>query len=417
MTKNISSSKEFFNKAAFFCGICFMIFIPSSTALMNIFIFLTLIFSLLAGNLKKSILLIWKNPVAKAALILFALLSVSISWSIVEETSEGLRVLKKYNELWYIALLLPLFNTDVRRDIGINAYIVSMAIVLIGVYLVYFEIILPFSWTIKGHYQSFTVDGGFASHVITNILMAFAMFIAAHKSILTKSLWRIFYFVFFVFSFYYVLFISTGTSGQILAILLLFLFIIQHSGVRAIFLIPVLLILIGSITIIPSNGTAKSNTNSILFAIDKLGVRYHHLTSSDTAGYNTRPRIYINALKLITHKPFIGSGVGGFEKSFRTYEPEFYKLTSTGKRNSHNEFLMISVQLGVAGLLLLLYLFYMQAACTNRIRDREYKYIAQGLVILIIIGCMGNSMILDSREGHFWAFFSALLFSKLENKI
>ena len=199
MTKNISSSKEFFNKAAFFCGICFMIFIPSSTALMNIFIFLTLIFSLLAGNLKKSILLIWKNPVAKAALILFALLSVSISWSIVEETSEGLRVLKKYNELWYIALLLPLFNTDVRRDIGINAYIVSMAIVLIGVYLVYFEIILPFSWTIKGHYQSFTVDGGFASHVITNILLAFAMFIAAHKSILTKSLWRIFYFVFFVF--------------------------------------------------------------------------------------------------------------------------------------------------------------------------------------------------------------------------
>jgi hypothetical protein len=29
---------------------------------------------------------------------------------------------------------------------------------------------------------------------------------------------------------------------------------------------------------------------------------------------------------------------------------------------------------------------------------------------------MGNSMILDSREGHFWAFFSALLFSNIENK-
>ena len=77
---------------------------------------------------------------------------------------------------------------------------------------------------------------------------------------------------------------------------------------------------------------------------------------------------------------------------------------------------MITAQTGGIGLVFLLYLFYKQASSADRIQDREYKYIAQGLVILIIIGCMGNSMILDSREGHFWAFFSALLFSHLENK-
>ncbi len=409
MITTISTAKKFFNKAAFFCAISFMIFIPSSTALMNVFIFLTLIFTLLAGNLKESILIVWRNPISKAGLLLFALLSFSLIWTIADNTTEGLRVLKKYNEFWYIALLLPLFSSKVRRNIGINAYLASMAIVLIGVYLMYFEIILPINWTIKGHPQSFTVDGGFASHVITNILMAFAMFIAAHKSILTKSVWRILYLVFFVFSFYYVLFISTGTSGQILAISLLLLFIVQYTGVRAALLIPVLLVFIGLLTF-------KSETNSLRFAIDKIGVRYHHLISTDTAGNNTRPRIFIHALKLIPHKPFIGSGVGGYENSFRTHEPEFYKVTTTAKKNPHNEFLMISVQLGAAGLLLLLYLFYKQAACTDRIEDREHKYIAQGLVILIIIGCMGNSMILDSREGHFWAFFSALLFSNIENK-
>ena len=78
---------------------------------------------------------------------------------------------------------------------------------------------------------------------------------------------------------------------------------------------------------------------------------------------------------------------------------------------------MITVKLGVIGLFLLLYLFYTQGTSSDRIREKEYKYIAQGLVILIIIGCIGNSMILDSREGHFWAFFSALLFSCLNEDL
>jgi O-antigen ligase len=77
---------------------------------------------------------------------------------------------------------------------------------------------------------------------------------------------------------------------------------------------------------------------------------------------------------------------------------------------------MITVKLGVIGLFLLLYLFYTQGTSSDRIREKEYKYIAQGLVILIIIGCIGNSMILDSREGHFWADYSALLFSNIDNE-
>jgi O-antigen ligase len=284
-----------------------------------------------------------------------------------------------------------------------------MAIVLIGVYLVFFEIILPIQYTIKGHEQHFTVNGGFASHVITNILMAFAMYISAHKSILSKSFWKILYIVFFGFSFYYVLFISQGTSGQVLALALLLLLIFQYTGSRAALFIPILFFTIIIIAL-------SSESNSIRFAIDKIQVRYHHLVSTDTAGNNTRPRIYIHALKLIPNNPIIGSGVGSYETNFMTNEPEFYKVTTTAKRNPHNEFLMITVQTGILGLLLLIFMMYKQASSANKIEDREYKYIAQGLVVLIIIGCMGNSMILDSREGHFWAFFSALLFSKLEEK-
>ena len=189
MNIDISTIQPFCNKAAFFCAISFMFFIPSSTALMNIFILLTLIFFLLAGNLKNNLKMVWRNPVSKIALILFLLLTLSLIWS--PDLSEAVDVLKKYNELWYIALILPFFNSDRRRNIGIQAYLISMGIVLVGVYLMYFEIILPIEWTLQGREHHFNVEGGFASHIITNILMAFAMFIAAHKSVFSRFFYKL----------------------------------------------------------------------------------------------------------------------------------------------------------------------------------------------------------------------------------
>ena len=97
MNIDISTIKQFCDKAAFFCAISFMIFIPSSTALMNIFIFLTLIFMLFSGNIKNHVTIAWKNPIVRSALFLFAILALSLTWTITD-ISEGFRTLKKYNE-------------------------------------------------------------------------------------------------------------------------------------------------------------------------------------------------------------------------------------------------------------------------------------------------------------------------------
>ena len=105
-----SKFHEFNHKAAFFCAICFMFFIPSATTLMNVFIFLTFIFFSLSGNIKKQWIIIWSNPVAKNGLKLFGLLLLGITWSIAD-IAASLEILKKYNELWYIAFLIPIFDT------------------------------------------------------------------------------------------------------------------------------------------------------------------------------------------------------------------------------------------------------------------------------------------------------------------
>ena len=74
------------------------------------------------------------------------------------------------------------------------------------------------------------------------------------------------------------------------------------------------------------------------------------------------------------------------------------------------------MQFGIIGLLALVYLFYTQAVSTEKIKDTEQKNLAQGLVLLIVLGCMSNSILMDSGEAHFWAFFSALFFSNLNKE-
>jgi len=419
MNIDISTIKQFCDKAAFFCAISFMIFIPSSTALMNIFIFLTLIFMLFAGNIKNHVTIAWKNPVVRSALFLFAVLTLSLTWTIAD-ISEGFGTLKKYNELWYIALILPLFNTHRRREIGILCYLFSMTIILIGVYLVFFKIMVPLEWTVKGHDGYFTING-FASHIITNILMAFAMFIAAHKSVLTKSFYKLPYIAFFVFSAYYVFLISAGTSGQLLGIVLLTLFIVQHAGIRSALIIPILLALFAVLGYFSEDNSIRHT------AVDKLKLYYHYAMNVDneqtsrmfrlegdydTAGFSSRPQIYINSLNLIKYDRWVGTGIGSYQDALRTKNPKFYNA-SPYIDNPHNEFILMAVQMGLIGLIFLFYLFYTQASYSEKVKHNEHRYIVQGLVVLIIIGCLGNSMILDSRLGHFWAFFSALLFSNL----
>jgi len=400
-TINRSKFQEFSNSAAFFCAIAFMVFIPINIVLMNVFLFLVLIFTLLAGGLNHHLTLVWHNPVTKVALILFALLGTSIFWSIAE-TDWSLRVLKKYNELWYMALLLPLFHSPKRRNIGINAFLIGMGLILTGIYLVYFSVLPSSGINIAGNQAPFTVDGGFSSHIMTNILMSFVVFASCHKFIFSNTKTKWLYGLLFLGSFYYVLFISTGTTGQLIVLSLLGLLLVQYFGKKSLILFPTLVLFIGIVSISVEN-------NAIKHAVKKIESRITHIESGNP---NTRPQLAIHAFKLFTEDPIVGTGVGSYKAALETKQSEFSERT-LHKWNPHNEYLVIAVQLGLVGLLVLLFLFYTQAKSTKRIQDKEQRYLTQGLVLLFVVGCLGNSLIMDSGEGHFWAFFSALFFSNL----
>jgi O-antigen ligase len=393
-------------QAALYSALSFAFFIPISPALMNLSLLFTLLFTLLAGNLRQHLNNAWHHPVSRAALLLFLLFASGTLWSTVGFT-EALKGLNKYNELWYIGLLMPLFTTRERQQLGINTFLLSMTLILLLVYALYFgaipEIHIPLS---ADHTTTLSLHGGFRSDIITNILMSFAVFIFAQRALLSSTKgarWR--YALLFLCSANYAIFISSGTTGQILTIGLLNLLLIQHFPGKILFVIPLLLLtIVGYGTLNPESSFQE--------AVDKLAGGIHH----DGGSASQRREFAENSLLLIQESPWLGSGTGSFKQRYAALPQE--RIRSYRPGNPHNEYLATTIQLGLIGAIGLVALFAIQLQQSLQPdEDLERRYLAQGLVALIIVASLGNSMLMDSGEGHFWAFFSALLlFSRQEQR-
>jgi len=400
--------QQFSQKAALYSTLGFAFFIPISPALMNVSLLFALIFILLSGQLQQHWKTAWNNPVSKGGILLFLLFALSTAWSI-SGWDESLNTLKKYNELWYIALLLPLFSTEEHRRLGANTFLLSMGLILCIVYSIYFglmpEIEIPIS---EKSTTYITIDGGFRTHIITNILMSFATFVFAQRMFFSLGQKRFLYGLLFLFSGYYAIFISTGTTGQILTIGLLGLLIIQHYRWKGLVIAPLMVVAILGYGLSNPNTSINHGVTKIVYGIDQYN------QGNTNVGTAKRLEFYRNSVRLIEEAPWIGSGVGSFEQRYNKI-PEQYIL-SNRTSNPHNEYLVTAVQLGLVGLTALLILLAVEGRCSFHITNRESRFITQGLVALIYVGCLGNSLILDSGEGHFWAFFSALLFSALPDR-
>ena len=214
----------------------------------------------------------------------------------------------------------------------------------------------------------------------------------------------------FTLTTYYVIFISTGTTGQVLLIALIFLSLSQDFNKKSLIIIALPIALLSIIN--TTNVDRVSSSNNIDFAIEKLVLKYHQFAPGSTAdNVNHRPQRYTNSVKMIASDPWLGTGTGSYYAAYKSKLPEIEKITTGTKWNPHNEYLSIGVQVGLLGIALLIYLFYAQFKMTRTIHSAEFKCISQGFVALMIIGCFANSMIMDSGESHFFAYFTALLFS------
>jgi O-antigen ligase len=362
------------------------------TTLIHIALFLVVLLGGLGGNFRAKFQRISANSVALGALGLFVLFGFGVIYTSADFAA-GLDVLGKYHKLLYIPIIIAVLREDRWRY---RAYLVLLVTILVNMALSYGILAGLLPPGPSG--QEYTL---FKGRIAWPYFMAFATFLMAHHFVLEPRR-RWFWGLLIVMALYNLLYMNSGRTGQIIILFLLMLFSFQQGRWRGLLLGAVAGILLTVLAITTSPLIQQRLTQ------EAIGLQKENATESSTG---LRVDFYKNTLKLIAEHPVWGTGTGSFAPRYLTLAQN---IKTAATDNPHNEYLMITTQLGLIGLAAFLLMGYRQWI-SARLLPTPYREAAQGLVIAMAIGCLFNSFLLDHSEGYFYVVVTGVLFSGLNN--
>ena len=367
--------------------------LPLSNSGTSIFGLLLLLLWIVSGQILKIPKQIKANPITLIALVLFALLIARIPYS-PAATIDAIGVVKKYRELLLIAALIPFLIDQRSRRWTENGFWFGL-VVLLGISL---AMGLGHLESLRFHNQP---DPSPISRIPHNTFMAFGTFWAAHK-IMDLPKQRVFWAIALVLATFNIFFMVGGRTGQLLFLCLTLLFFYQRLSLKkmAAGILVLALLLAGAYLF---SDTFSGRINEISSNIQT----YQEGDSRTGVGY--RLEFMKNSLRLWSQAPLIGHGTGSFPLEYALLANQ---LGVPATVNPHNEYLLIAVQTGIIGSGLFLGLLLMQLYYSRRL-PAPWDKLAQGLAVTMGVGCLLNSFLLDSLEGHFFALLTALCFAPL----
>jgi len=373
------------------CVILVAFSLPLSTALTNIFLLLAIVLNVLAGNWSAQYQLIARNRTAVLFLSFFALFVIGVFYS-VAPFHDAFKMLLKYDKLIFAVLLLPLFVEVQVRRYAIYAFILAMILTMILSYST------TFGWlTLHGGLGAPAV---FKGHIAASFLLAMAAYFFAYFYLNNKK-YRWLWGVLFLIAVHNVLFLSMGRAGYVVFGALMMLLLWQHYGWKGLWSAIMIVTVLGCVTFFISNNF-RTRLESIVSDVHAFS------QGQDYSSVGLRLEFVQNSLKLIKERPILGYGTGSFTQEYATLKPK----SGISTTNPHNEYLNVTVQLGLVGLLLLLCLFYVQWR-DSRLLPRDMQCFVQAIIVAIAVGCFANSWLMDTTEGHFYIYFMALAFASL----
>ena len=231
-----------------------------------------------------------------------------------------------------------------------------------------------------------------------NFLMAFAAYLCLFR-VTVEHRYRWLWAIFLLLIVYTMFFRSGGRSGYFVFLGLISLFFFQKLSGRGLFLATVSVLLLFGLAFTFS--PVFKERMSIAFNEVKT---YHQ---NDNTSVGLRMSFVENGIRLIKARPIFGTGTGSFAHKYAAANPGHPSILY---RNPHNEYVHIAVQFGMLGLVMLLLLFGIPI-WYSRFLPEELQYIVRGTVLSIALGCLANSWLLDTTEGHFYAYFIVLAFA------
>ncbi len=361
------------------------LFLPISTSLTTVFFFLTIILVLCSGDLKQKLELIFSQPLVWMLCAFYGMFIIGTSYSHAGHISQ-LAVLTRYSRYFFVVFLIPVFLKERVRDFALKAFLISSMITLLLVFLKASHL-----FSVRPGEDCLVI---FKDHIDTGFILVAAGYIALLFSMKTsdKKLKHFYYYLVFmvgVATFY----LGYSRSAYLVFVALSALFVYQRFSWRCVFIVLAAIPFLAGLLFFMSP-VFKSE---VLVAVQgyhqfqEIGVKSH-----SSAG--ERMTFYTSGLRAVKQHWLIGSGSGSMNYVTSYLDKDFQRKIM----NLHNEYLNISVQFGVLGLLVLLSLFY----CVWRTSLKlpfYYNYLMQGVLVTTVSGSLINSWLMDSTEGHFFA--------------
>lgn len=376
--------------------------IPISTALDNVLSGAILLLWLVSGGYAHKLRVIRANPVALAALALFALCIVGVIWSI-GSSADDLLFLRKYSNLLLIPILLTLFSEEEDRKRGLLAFCAALVVTLIASYGLAFGVI-PTGGVITGAPDDPTVFKWRISH---NILMAFACVLFAEFARTTRGRTRWAYALLALLALVNVVLMVKGRTGYVVLAGLTLLWIASNLRWKGL-VAAIVLVVAGFTVVYQVSGSFHARVKEATAEAEQ----WRPGVATETS-VGIRLEFYRNTFEIVKRHPLLGVGTGGF---FKAYEEQVQGTQMLPTRNPHNMYLLVVVQFGLLGLAALAYLFYTQWRCARRLSSRSDVVLAYALVVTIALSGLFNSLLIDHTESMFLAWMAGLLYGGLKSE-
>jgi len=375
------------NKAGMYSIVACCFFMPLSTTLMGAFGALVLLFWIVSGRITKLPQLIRQSPLTAVSTIMIVLFVVGMIYS-PAPWDEIIDVFKKYRELFFIPAIMCLMLDDGKQldEIAVTAFFTGCIILLVVSYAMALGLI-----------PSARYGNSLTFHITHSFFMAILAFWAAHKTFDAKKYKAAWVFL-LAAVIGNIIYIAPGRTGMLTFFFLSILFIWQRFSWKK--------QVIGFAIVALLCGVAFASSSNIQNRLDEAlhDIQSYQLGKSRSS-LGMRFDWWYDCLQLIREKPILGHGTG----SFTMEHDRLIKGTDIEPTdNPHNEYLFIAVQVGGLGLFAFLALFVTgwQGSLHQPLEKRR---LAQGVIVSMMAGCLMNSFLFDSHQGHYFAFLTALL--------
>lgn len=393
----MASIRESVDVSAKWAAIAIGFSVPISVALDNVLMLAVFLLWLAGGGLKEKLRIVSESRVSLAALALIGLLAIGMFYG-KASFHEALDTFGKYIDLLFVPVFLTLFRDQHARRLAIDAFVLAMLTTLLFSYLLKFGMLHQNS-ILRGFQDNPYV---FKLYITQNFFMAYCALILAVWSFFEGGN-RLIHVSLAMLAAANVLFMVQGRTGYIvLAAFILYLFF-RKFGKKG--------LLVGMMATALLGTSAYFGSNAFRERVEAAASEFSHWheghATKDTNSIGQRLEYDANTLALIEKHPLFGVGTGGFRQA---YAEEVKGTAMIPTHHPHNEFLLIASQLGMPGLFLLLLLFRVQWREAERLPFLE-NYLARGLVLAMVTGCLFNSFLLDHAEGLFYSWMTGVLFS------